>query len=173
MQKINVLTIVLFTAMTVVGARELIAQSGCPCCTEPYRQFDFWAGEWEVYAKDTLAGINKIVVAQDSCVLIENWTSARMSYSGTSFNYYDRTDSLWHQLWLDNQGSKLLLAGKIVDGIMEMRSDVQTSPSGNKSWHVIRWSRQNDGKVRQLWQSTSDGGVTWNTLFDGIYRKRK
>lgn len=172
MQKNSVFTILLITVLMAVAAREVIAQNSCPCCNEPYRQFDFWIGEWEVVANDTVAGTNRIEVAQDSCVLIENWTSARMSYTGTSYNYYDRTDSLWHQLWLDNQGSKLELTGKMVDGVMEMRTDVRTDPSGNTSWHVIRWIPRNDGTVRQQWQKTSDGGGTWSTLFDGIYYKK-
>jgi hypothetical protein len=33
----------------------------------------------------------------------------------------------------------------------------------------ITWSREADGSVRQLWESSSDGGRTWTAAFDGIY----
>jgi hypothetical protein len=28
-----------------------------------------------------------------------------------------------------------------------------------------------DGSVRQLWESSADGGRTWTTVFDGLCRR--
>jgi hypothetical protein len=36
----------------------------------------------------------------------------------------------------------------------------------------ITWTRLEDGRVRQLWESTADGGKTWTIAFDGYYRRR-
>jgi len=33
----------------------------------------------------------------------------------------------------------------------------------------ITWSREPDGRVRQLWESSKDGGRSWTTVFDGLY----
>src|SRR5215831_20805955 len=81
-----------------------------PCTTDPvYRQFDFWIGEWEVYAKNgKKAGDSKIDLILDSCIILENWKSANMSqgvyYAGKSFNTYNSTTKQWQQTWVDNVG---------------------------------------------------------------------
>jgi hypothetical protein len=36
----------------------------------------------------------------------------------------------------------------------------------------ITWYDNDDGTVRQHWQVSKDGGKTWNTAFDGLYRKQ-
>jgi hypothetical protein len=36
----------------------------------------------------------------------------------------------------------------------------------------ISWTRLEDGRVRQLWEATTDGGKTWTIAFDGLYKRR-
>src|SRR4029077_18052907 len=81
-----------------------------PCTTNPvYRQFDFWIGDWEVYANNgKKAGDSKIELILDSCVILENWKSANVSqgihYAGKSFNTYNSITKEWQQTWVDNSG---------------------------------------------------------------------
>ena len=35
--------------------------------------------------------------------------------------------------------------------------------------HRITWTPGADGSVRQLWESSADGGTTWSVVFDGRY----
>ena len=35
----------------------------------------------------------------------------------------------------------------------------------------ITFTPRPDGSVRQWWQASRDGGATWTTVFDGIYRR--
>jgi len=35
----------------------------------------------------------------------------------------------------------------------------------------ITFTPRADGTVRQFWQASRDGGTTWTTSFDGIYRR--
>lgn len=37
----------------------------------------------------------------------------------------------------------------------------------------IIWEPTAPGEVRQLWETSTDGGTTWTTAFDGRYRKRR
>jgi hypothetical protein len=37
----------------------------------------------------------------------------------------------------------------------------------------ITWTPNSDGSVRQLWESSTDHGKTWNIAFDGLYKKAK
>ena len=39
--------------------------------------------------------------------------------------------------------------------------------------HRITWTDNEDGTVRQHWEVTKDGGKTYSTLFDGLYKKKK
>ena len=39
-----------------------------------------------------------------------HWKGAQ-GVTGQSFNFYDRTDRKWHQVWVDNAGNWLDLAG--------------------------------------------------------------
>jgi len=35
------------------------------------------------------------------------------------------------------------------------------------------WMPLQDGRVRQHWEATTDGGKTWTTVFDGYYSRRE
>ena len=54
------------------------AQSGrVPCSGPEYRQFDFWIGEWEAFGPNgQKGGDSKISLILDSCIILEEWTSA-------------------------------------------------------------------------------------------------
>jgi hypothetical protein len=47
---------------------------------------------------------------------------------------------------------------------------MESDPSGAVR-HRITWSQEPEGRLRQLWESSKDGGRTWTTVFDGIYAK--
>ncbi|MEP6678667.1 MAG: hypothetical protein ABJB78_05170 [Betaproteobacteria bacterium] len=46
-----------------------------------------------------------------------------------------------------------------------------TSLNG-KVMQRITWERLADGRVRQLWESSKNGGTTWTVAFDGYYARR-
>ena len=146
-------------------------QQECKCCTEEFRQFDFWIGSWEVFdSTDALLGRNVIAVIQDSCVLRENWTSARSPYTGTSYNFYDPASETWSQTWIDNQGGSLQLKGGLVESTMQLLSSPSKDGQGRMVVNRITWTPLPDGTVRQQWDTKADEGA-WTTLFDGIYKR--
>ena len=149
------------------------AQSNCKCCTEKFRQFDFWLGEWNVTdSTGTLLGTSKIEVIQDSCAIKESWTSAQSIFTGTSYNFYDTSKSQWTQTWVDNQGGSLFLHGGIIDGSMQLESDEIEDPQGRKLINRITWTPNDDGTVRQHWEAKVDD-EDWSSLFDGVYSSKK
>ena len=137
------------------------------CQSAEYRQFDFWLGEWEVFLPTgKKAGDSRIEAIGAGCALLENW-SGNGGFSGKSLNTYDSSDKQWHQSWVDSSGSRLELAGSYADKRM-----VLSSGSG-AAMQRIAWSVNDDGSVRQLWESSADGGKTWAVQFDGKYVRRK
>ncbi|MEZ5274920.1 MAG: hypothetical protein R3F07_00910 [Opitutaceae bacterium] len=136
---------------------------------EKARQFDFWIGEWEVTANGKVAGHNRIESIVGGRALRETWTGTG-GYNGTSTNIHDSTTDTWKQFWVDNSGLVLLLEGGLVDGKMVLEGR-RLDAEGATVVDRITWTPNDDGSVRQLWESSSNGGQTWTVAFDGLYVK--
>ena len=142
------------------------------CQSAEYRQFDFWLGEWEVFLPNgKKAGDSRIEPIGAGCALLENW-SGNGGFSGKSLNSYDSTDKRWHQSWVDSSGSRLELAGALSDKRMVLASAPGSAGSPPGTVQRIAWSVNDDGSVRQLWESSADAGKTWTVQFDGKYVRR-
>ena len=142
------------------------------CTGAEYRHFDFWIGEFEVRTPDgEIAGHNVIEPTLNGCALTEHWTGTDGS-EGRSVNFYDRRELRWNQVWIDAQGGVLRLAGGMADGSMLLEGTTPNKDGGIRR-HRIRWTPLPDGSVRQHWESSTDDGATWATVFDGNYRKQR
>jgi hypothetical protein len=145
------------------------AQQPCACCTPEHRQFDFWLGKWDAFnPAGKKVGENTITQVQGNCVLLENWVSTG---TGTSYNYYDPTDSTWNQLYLDNQGTILKLKGKFEVNKMILWSDEVKGQNGNYR-NRITWQQLPDGHVSQKWDIVALNGTVLSVAFDGVYKKK-
>ena len=163
-----VATLVVLLAVAGAARAQTPPPPSPPACqSAEHRQFDFWLGEWEVFLPNgKKAGDSRIEAIAAGCALLENW-SGNGGFSGKSLNSYDSEDKRWHQSWVDSSGSRLELAGSYADKRM-----VLSSGSG-AAMQRIAWSLNDDGSVRQLWESSSDEGKTWTVQFDGRYVRRK
>ena len=153
------------------GASEPPAAPG-RCEAPEHRQFDFWLGEWNVSSNGQPAGTNSIRATMGGCVLEENWQGAGSGgISGTSFNIYDRDRGVWHQTWVDANGTLLQLDGGLLNGAMVLQGE-RPAPAGSGTvLHRISWTPGEDGTVKQLWEASQDGGESWNVIFDGLYTR--
>lgn len=143
-----------------------------PCASAEHRQFDFWIGEWEVRQPGgQAAGTNRITSIHRGCALREEW-SGRSGFTGSSLNGYDASTGRWRQTWIGSDGLVLLLEGGMTNGSMEMLGST-VGANGVKTLNRIRWTPL-DGttRVRQLWETSVDGGKTWSVTFDGQYRRK-
>jgi len=163
----------LLLACTLLFSSFLFAQTNtCNCCTEDHKAFDFWVGQWTVTNSDgSIAGENSIQKIQDNCILLEQWTSAKGNFTGTSQNFYNLQTKQWEQLWIDNQGGHLKLKGNRKGNQMVMRTEDQTNKEGKSFFHRITWTKNDDGTVRQLWETITDGKEI-TIAFDGLYKKK-
>ncbi len=147
--------------------------SPCPCCEEAYQQFDFWVGDWVVYTNGKMAGFNKITKIEGGCIIRENWKSVGSTYTGTSYNFYDRITKRWNQIWVDNQGSVHKLVGEFKDNKMIMLSEETKDARGKSVITRMTWTNNPNGTVSQLWEVSEDNGISYSALFDGLFRRRK
>ena len=141
-----------------------------PCTAPVHRQFDFWIGTWDVIgANGKFAGTNRIELVDGGCALFESWSSGGGGYTGRSLNSVGG-DGRWRQTWVDSGGLRLELKGGLVDGKMVLEGETPAAaPGGPPTKNRITWSPEAEGRVRQHWQTSDDGGKTYTTAFDGMY----
>lgn len=149
------------------------AASTAPCTTPAHRQFDFWIGSWDVRSgAGETAGRSRVTSEFGGCVLREQWTGAR-GRAGSSFNIFDAATGRWHQTWVDDSGMLLLLNGSLRDDGAIMLQGERPRPDGGTVRHRITWTPLGADALRQLWEVSTDGGSSWQTLFDGHYRRAR
>jgi hypothetical protein len=147
------------------------AIAASPCDGGHPREFDFWIGEWDVRdAEGKTAGVNRITNEGNGCVLVERWESASGG-KGQSFNYYDPAAQRWKQMWI---GLNLILhmEGGLSEGRMRLEGPLQYLGTSRITTLRGTWTPLPDGRVRQHFEESEDGGKTWATWFDGYYTRR-
>ena len=150
-----------------------------PCSGHVYRQFDFWIGQWEAFAPNgKKGGDSKISIILDSCVILEEWTSAGaqqgLIYSGKSFNSYNAATRQWQQTWTDNTGNTTeFLRGEGSYGKIVYYADKVTGPKGEIFMRRLTFTKLSDDKVRQFGERSDDNGNTWTIEYDLEYRRKK
>jgi len=163
----------LFVIIIAFHASVAYSQSNPTIDVSKFHEFDFWIGEWTVYkyGTDTIAGYSKIETIIDGIGLLENYHIPNGQYSGKSLNKYNVATGQWEQYWIDNSGLTLHLTGGLQNGIMVM--DDVTHGDKSQGLNRIEWSTEGINDVRQKWSTSSDGGTTWNVVFDGIYKRKQ
>ena len=171
--KKTVLFIISIFTITLAEAQKL------PCSNPLYRQFDFWIGEWEAYdTKGAKAGDSKITLILDSCVILEEWTSAGMQqglrYAGKSFNTWNAVTKQWQQTWVDNAGG----SNEYMEGVFANKQIIYTSTpfkfsKDSVAQRKMTFTNLSPIKLRQLGEISKDNGNTWSIEYDLEYRRKK
>jgi len=158
---------------TCMSTQAAPAPAPMRCEGAEHRQFDFWLGEWDVYGGplgDQLVGTNRIERGDNGCWLVEHWRGASGNH-GTSTNAWDAQFRVWRQFWVGGDGVVLRLEGGRQGEAMVLGGELP-DPKGGVQRQSIAWTPQPDGSVVQQWDTSDDGGATWQTSFRGIYRRR-
>jgi hypothetical protein len=158
-------------------SHSLFSQSArSPCKTDPlYRQFDFWIGDWEVFAPNgKKTGDSKIEMILDSCIILENWKSVAGVYTGKSFNTYNAVTRQWQQTWVDNFGGTTeYLEGKYENNKMTFLTKPFDFAKDTIAVRKLTFYNISPERVRQHAEITKDNGVSWKTEYDLEYRRKR
>lgn len=141
------------------------------CAAPEYRQFDFWAGDWDAYDADDMskpAARVRVDPILDGCALREDYRGVS-GLVGQSLNSYDAVRKVWHQSWVTNRGQLLVLEGEWGGGRMTL-SATEATAKGPVLWKGV-WIPQPGGEVRETAETSSDGGRTWKPAFDMVFRE--
>lgn len=156
-----------------------MAAQQLPCSSPLYRQFDFWIGEWEAFGKNgQKAGDSKISLVLDSCIILEEWTSASVNrglrFAGKSFNTYNAVTKQWQQTWVDNTGgSTEYLEGKFENKKIILLTKPFPFSRDTLAIRRLTFFNLDMNKVRQLGEISKDNGMSWVTEYDLEYRRKK
>jgi ketosteroid isomerase-like protein len=160
--------VVLFAGANMAASNVLAAEAPPPasCAAPAYRQFDFWAGDWEVFE---IGGATKVAHARvdvilDGCVLREYYQGTD-GHKGQSFTIYDAARNVWHQSWVTNRGELLMIEGEFEDREMVLSGEDHAKGVLVRG----RWKPEN-GNVREIAVTSTDGGMTWKPWFDLVFR---
>jgi hypothetical protein len=121
-------------------------------------------------ADGTLAGHNRIAVAEKGCVLIEQWTGASGS-TGMSINYLENTSGEWVQIWHDASGSQINIRGGLTPAGMLLTGQIHYIGNNTTAPFLGVWTLLPDGRVRQFFEQSNDDGETWSPWFEGFYSR--
>jgi len=155
--------------------REKMYSITFPCMADPHaREFDFWAGDWDVYATGTktLAGQSAVQIISGGCALLENWTSA--ASTGKSINYIDPVTNKWKQAWAGSYaaGIQEFINGEYKDSAMRFVFEFKDAQGHRNIGRFIFYNEGPD-QVRQFNETSADDGKTWTTSYDFTYIRKK
>ena len=89
-------------------------------------------------------------------------------YEGLSYNSFDPYTQMWHCTYLDTDGTRLLLAGKLVDGSMVLSGPKQGAPGDSIR---VTWIPDGANRVVQRWE-VSRGGADWSNARELVYTRQ-
>ena len=146
-----------------------------PSCEGPsHAAFDFWVGEWDVYAtgSETKQAESRIEKVSAGCAIRETWMPLRGG-GGSSLSAYDPKTGTWHQLWVGQVPGRVQFEGGPQDGKMVLTGYWGRDSQGRPSLTRMTYSVDEQGWVRQYGQASSDHGQTWTDSFDLTYRPKE
>ena len=148
-----------------------------PFTTAQQKQLDFWVGEWDLTWPGTKEGqishgTNSIKRVLDGCVVQESFSAGTSGHlRGTSVSIFDGASGKWKQTWVDNEGGYLDFTGGLADGQMFFQREA-SRPDGTKTLQRMIWKNVTANELDWSWESSVDGGKTWQVQWP-IHYKRK
>jgi hypothetical protein len=144
-----------------------------PCTAPEFRQFDFWAGDWDTYEVGDTSKVvarNRVTPILGGCVLRESYEQ-NDGLVGESYSLWDASRRVWHQSWVTNRGTLLLLNGRLEGGRMVLTGAEKAADGTASLLRGIWWAEGKD--VREKAERSTDGGKSWIPVFDIVFRPHR
>jgi hypothetical protein len=165
--------------LVLLLATSTSAQQPAPpsCTSAEHKQLDFWVGDWDLTwpgakAGEMAHGSNSIKRILDGCVVQESFSAGDSGHlRGTSVSMYDAAAHKWKQTWVDNEGGYLDFVGGMAGGEMFFQREA-VKRDGSKFLQRMIWRNVTAGEFDWSWESSNDGGKSWQVQWP-IHYKRK
>lgn len=151
------------------------AVATAPCTADSsYQRLAFWVGDWEVVdSAGAHYATQRVRAILDACAITAEWTG-RVGDKGVNLSAYDMKTHEWRQVYVSNQvpssmGVELRKSDPTYAG-PGIRFISLIDPAGTLARSRVTIMPMSDHRVMQLFEDSSDGGVTWRTLFKAEHR---
>ncbi|MEM8762672.1 MAG: hypothetical protein AAGD88_02595 [Bacteroidota bacterium] len=141
-------------------------------------EFDFWVGTWDATWDEGEGvvgkGTNSIQRIMDKKVLLENFEileGASKGFKGTSISVLSIQTATWKQAWADSQGSYLDFEGFVNKDARGFKTHTVNSKGQKMIARMVFKDIQADAFTWD-WESSMDGGKTWNLLWRVNYTRK-
>lgn len=173
------MTRILFALAAVLVSSTSFSQQPAapdPCTLPQQKQLEFWVGEWDLTwpgqnAGEKGQGTNSIHRIMDGCVVQENFSAGQSHLRGASVSTFDTISRHWKQTWVDNEGGYLDFVGDFKDGQMILQRE-GVRPDGTRTLQRMVFKNITPTEFDWSWESSGDGGKTWQVNWP-IHYKRK
>ncbi len=152
--------------------KERLERKTFPCRFDSrFKAFDFWVGEWEVYASGTAnkVGYSLVQKVSEGCAILENWSSLVTPHTGKSLNYYNSDQGFWEQFWQGSRNDRQYFSnGHFADERMQFDYTDTTGRKGKLMFYKLA-----DGSVRQYSETeTEKGSGQFVPAYDLTYKRK-
>lgn len=167
--------LVALVAMNGPGAAGAATTMTCEG-VDGFDALDFWVGEWDVRVGDQQVGTNRISKILDGCAIVEEWTDGRGG-QGRSLFYHIPATGQWKQVWVTANATRpggvkeKTLVERMADGSLRFLGEIPLPDGGSYADRTTLTPLDGD-RVRQVIETSADGGQTWRVGFDAVYERR-
>jgi hypothetical protein len=154
------------------------------CSAPPYRQFDFWLGNWrieqEIRTADggsaRFAAADQVEAAASGCAVVEHWHGVVQFYWegmtspdslwALSVRSYDAARDVWSIYWLDSRHATFgpPFVGRF-DGVRGTFTRRSVRPDGTLSLSRIVFDPVNADSVEWRLDVSRGDGTPWTTIW--------
>ena len=145
-----------------------IAASDESSCTD----MDFLLGEWEAVRDGKVIANTKFEVGASHCSILQTWTppSGVQGRSVAALIAYSNADKSWEYLAAWSNGMRQRWENGVLKG-NELRFD--RVDSVKKTLEHFSFFNLPNGDSKEFSEGSADGGKTWTTHYDVIFRRKK
>jgi hypothetical protein len=113
---------------------------------------------------------NRVTRILDGCVLRELYQQQN-GMVGESYSLWDASRRVWHQSWVTNRGTLLLLDGHLDGDRIVLTGPDKTAEGRPALIRGIWWAEGRN--VREKAERSTDGGKTWQPVFDIVFQPHR
>ncbi|WP_395670284.1 hypothetical protein [Phenylobacterium sp.] len=144
------------------------AQSGTdPACQTPeFRQHDYILGTWDVRRGEDKVATARFERAANGCAILHTWMPVKPGgNTGVAVLSYSKAENNWQYYWAGNTGSTLHFKGA-AEKPGHVRYQRAAVRDGVERLSRFGFELMPNGQVRELNETSTDGGATWTTTAD-------
>jgi len=150
-----------------------------PCTTDStYQRLAFWVGDWDVVdSTGAHYATQRVRAVVDACAITAEWTGGGGN-RGLSLSGFDARAGEWRQIYVSNQvpfpsGAPVRKSDPAYSGPGIRFIPLLDQANGSLARSRVTIMPLSDHRAMQLFEDSSDGGMTWHTVFKAEHRPQR